>query len=182
MGLFDCLRRDNGPDKLQVALDDVIAKLNSFNSDILNMNQRVANLSSDYYNGKAAEHAMDVQKSAVLPSGPSGFWNTVEARGAGASVSVRDRYIGSHVYLLTEEDAKGELRERKIDADNVTFAHSMVLFTRHDRLAYGVNANLVVSFELQPGEDLGAALAERSGIPAERTKPSGDRIGKTDQA
>ena len=118
-------------------------------------------LSSAYYNGKAAEHAMDVKKGAGLVR-PSGFWNTVEARGGGAEwVNVTDDKIrGAHSYVLTEVIGNSKTpKTRELDADGASVSGNMVIFMRYDRIVYAVHDSRLLSFELAPVKDLGEALA-----------------------
>ena len=136
----------------QVATDPTISTINSKFDNIAKrlvaIETSVLAITSDYYNGKAADHAMDVAKSSPDAGGGRAFWNMVEARSAGAGeITHDDDFTGSHTYIVKEV---GKTESKTIDADALSFKGDLVVFLRYNRVVYVVHATRLTGFELKP--------------------------------
>lgn len=134
---------------------DVLTDLRTRLDDI---NTRVLNISSDYYNNRASEHAMHVLRSAPNPTS-GGMWNTIVAKESGAGWSARSRGLIYHGYQITYVRKVGKKSvTQHVQADEISVVGSVIMFFLRERIQKIVRQDDIAEIDIVTPSTLGDEL------------------------
>lgn len=159
MPLFPSLRRKETvsvPPQDSSVLD-VLTKLESRLDEI---NTRLLNVSSDYYNNRAHEHAMDVSR-ANPNAVAGGMWNSIVARESGAAWSGRASGLIYHGYRITYTRKVGKRSvTQDVQADEISVTGTVVMFFLKQRIQKIVRQDDILEIDIISPTTMGEELAK----------------------